>query len=191
MTIINRFIPVKVPRVFGVDSLTLMPRAYHDGTKILLLGSFHLTESAKGETLKSMGWHQIENNPTINKSFASDVADIRKTDLDQVITDFHTLFGGGYSHSIFVTGTSSSAYQPLLTAAATIFGRTPELGSYLPSVGIDAIDSRFPQFVIFIEKESMEGQEHQLAVFAHEYYHIYQNARLLDQPAWVGSMLLI
>ena len=62
----------------------------------LLLGSFHLTGTTKGETLKSMGWDQIESHPTINKSFASDVADIRKTDLDKVIADFHTSFGGGY-----------------------------------------------------------------------------------------------
>lgn len=149
---------------------------------IYLFCGFHLSATSKENYLKSIGWDEKVSNPTINKSFASDVEDIRKTDLDQVISDFHMLFGGGFPHSVFVTGASAAANQPLLSAAATILGHTPELGSYLSSVGTSTNDSRNPQFVIFIEKESVEGHEHQLAVFAHEYYHIYQNAPLLDQP---------
>jgi len=91
-----------------------------------------------------IGWDQIVTNPSITKHFASDVEEIRKTDLEQVISDFHTFFGGGYSHSIFVTGASSTAYQPLLSTAASIFGYTPQLGSYLSSVGIDANDPKDP-----------------------------------------------
>ena len=147
---------------------------------LVLISKIVATE--KGNDLKEIGWDQIVTNPSITKHFASDVEEIRKTDLEQVISDFHAFFGGGYSHSIFVTGASSAAYQPLLSTAASIFGYTPQLGSYLSSVGIDANDPKDPQFVIFIEKESMDGHEHQLAVFAHEYYHIYQNAPLLDQP---------
>ena len=139
--------------------------------------------STKADSLKAMGWNVLQANPVISKTFASDVEDRRKTDLDQVLSDMNTLFGGGHPCTIFVTGASQAAYQPLLDTAAGILGHTPQLGSYLSSVGTDATDSRSPAFLIFVEKESMSGHEHQLAVFAHEYYHVYQNAQLLDQPA--------
>ena len=139
--------------------------------------------STKADSLKAMGWNVIQANPVISKTFASDVEDRRKTDLDQVLSDMISLFGGGHPCTIFVTGASQAAYQPLLDTAAGILGHTPQLGSYLSSVGTDATDSRSPAFLIFVEKESMSGHEHQLAVFAHEYYHVYQNAQLLDQPA--------
>jgi hypothetical protein len=138
--------------------------------------------STKADSLKAMGWNSKQASPALPKTFASDVEARRKTDLDQVLADMITLFGGGHPCTFYVTGASQSAYQPLLDSAAAIFGHTPQLGSYLSSVGIDSTDPRSPVFVIFVEKESMADHEHQLAVFAHEYYHVYQNAQLLEQP---------
>jgi hypothetical protein len=129
-----------------------------------------------------MNWNTLMSNPTLSKTFASDVEVRRKTDLDQVFTDMIDLFGGGHPCTFYVTGASQTAYQPLLDSAAAIFGHAPQLGSYLSSVGTDATDPRSPVFVIFVEKESGADHEHQLAVFAHEYYHVYQNAQLLEQP---------
>jgi hypothetical protein len=136
----------------------------------------------KADYLKSIGWNVPSLDPIISKTFASDVETRRQTDLEQVLTDMITLFNGGHPCTIFVTGASAEAYQPLLTAGASILGHTPQIGSYLSSRGTNATDPRSPVFVIYVEKESMGEQEHQLAVFAHEYYHVYQNAQLLERP---------
>ena len=137
--------------------------------------------SAKGQELREMGWDTPVPSPQINKTFAADVDDQRKTDLDGVIANMVDLFGGGFDAHFFITGTDPSLNQPVLDAAAKILGHTPGIGSYLSMAGTRPGDPRTPARVVFIEAED-EVFEHRLAVLVHEYYHVYQTANFLDEP---------
>ncbi|SVD21569.1 uncharacterized protein METZ01_LOCUS374423, partial [marine metagenome] len=137
--------------------------------------------SAKGQELREMGWDTPVPSPQISKTFAADVDDQRKTDLDGVIANMVDLFGGGFDAHFFITGTDPSLNQPVLDAAAKILNQTPSLGSYLSMAGTQPGDPRTPARVVFIEAED-EIFEHRLAVLVHEYYHVYQTANFLDEP---------
>ena len=89
----------------------------------------------KARELRQLDWDTPVESPRINKMFAADVSDRRKTDLDEVIAAMVYLFDGGFDANFYITGADHSLNIPLLNDAAQILGETPSEGSYLSTVG--------------------------------------------------------